>query len=130
MCLVQYFQIHLNSFISGFTFVFTLVIELAFLNVPEAIFLILLKIMNWILFYFSDIGLHFEVVEYSSPIKRINGNQRSKSITRTHLTDRNLLKSFLGSYFNNFVLIKPISFLLDNCISNIFNLQEIYWWNM
>ena len=35
--------------------------------------------MNWILFYFSDIGLHFEVVEYSSPIKRINGNQRIKS---------------------------------------------------
>ena len=28
---------------------------------------------------FSDIGLHFEEVEYSSPIKRINGNQRSKS---------------------------------------------------
>ena len=76
---MQYLQIHLNSFIDESTFVFTLVIELAFLNVPEVFFLILLKIMNWILFYFSDIWLHFEVVEYSNPIKRINGNQRSKS---------------------------------------------------
>ena len=90
MCLVQYFQIHLNSFISGFTFVFTLVIELAFLNVPEAFFLILLKIMKWILFYFSDIGLHFGVVEYSSPIKRINGNQKSKS-TKAQIQKQELI---------------------------------------
>ena len=128
MCLVQYLQIHLNSFISGFTFVFTLVIELAFLNVAEAIFLNLLKIMNWIQFYFSDIGIHFEVVEFSSPIKRINGNQivnrrKKNSITRTHLTDLNHLKSFLGSYFNNFVLIGLISFLLT-IISTIYSIYK------
>ena len=79
MCLVQYFQIHLNSLISGFTFVFTLVIELYFLNDPEAIFFDFAQNHEVNSILFSDIGLHFEVVEYSSPIKRNNGNQRSKS---------------------------------------------------
>ena len=66
---------------------------------PEQNFLLLLKILNWITFYFSDIGLHFGIVEYSSPIKRmkakeVNG-QNTKSITRTHLTSLNHLKYFL-----------------------------------
>ena len=46
--------------------------------------------MKWILFYFSDIGLHFEVVEYSSPIKRINDNQRSKS-TKAQIREQELI---------------------------------------
>ena len=74
--LLENLQIHLSSFISGFTFAFPLVKELSILNVSWAKFFCS---KSWTGLHFNFfIGFHIGIIEYSSPIKRMNGSQISK----------------------------------------------------